>query len=173
VIITRTQIYTGDGKGKTTAAFGLALRAVGHGMKVIVIQFLKGGNPSGEVVAARRFGLFDVESFGAEDFYLPIEESAEHLDEALNAVNRVRELLVSGEYDIVIADEIVTAMHLGLISEDDVVETMNVKPLNTELILTGRGATQRIIDEANLVTEMREIKHYFSDGVPAREGIEK
>jgi len=173
MIISRTQIYTGNGKGKTTAAFGLALRAAGHGMRVIVVQFLKGGKPSGEVVAAGIARLFSVDRFGAKGFCFDCDDNTEHRTEAEKAMSRVRELLSSAEYDIVIADEMVTAMHIGLISEKDVIETMNMKPTNTELILTGRGATQQIIDEADLVTEMREIKHYFNDGVPAREGIEE
>ncbi len=168
----KTQIYTGDGKGKTTAAFGLALRAAGRGMRVIVVQFLKGAEPSGEVIAAREHDLFTVERFGAAEFCVDPENNPEHGREAKKALARVGDLLAAREHDIVIADEIVTAMHIGLISESEVLEAIEKSSSETEFILTGRGATDALIDKADLVTGMRDIKHYFRDNVPAREGIE-
>jgi cob(I)alamin adenosyltransferase len=166
------QIYTGGGKGKTTAAFGIALRAHGQGKRVIVVQFLKGGEPSGEVLAVRKLGLFDVESFGTESFCFDIEENPEHCIQADLAVDRIEKALSSRNYDIVIADELITAVGIGLVQEDRVLAIIESKPNETELIMTGRGATERLIEAADLVTEMREIKHYFAKGIPAREGIE-
>lgn len=172
MLISRIQIYTGNGKGKTTAAFGLALRAIGRGLNVIVIQFLKGGEPSGEVIAATEKGLFNIERFGAEGFYLDSDNNKEHRSEAEKAFNRLNELMETEEYDLIVADELITAMHVGLLTEEQVIDLIDKKPACTELIMTGRGATGKIIAEVDLVTEMREVKHYFDNGVPAREGIE-
>lgn len=172
MIISRVQIYTGNGKGKTTAAFGLALRAVGQDLKVIVVQFLKGGNPSGEVLIAQAKRLFSIERFGAEGFCYDCDDNLEHKAEAQKGLARLTELLQTGEYDMVVADELVTAVHVGLLSETQIIDLIDSKPPSTELVLTGRGASEKLIAEADLVTEMREIKHYFNKGVPAREGIE-
>jgi len=172
MLISRVQIYTGEGKGKTTAAFGLALRAAGRGQKVIIIQLLKGGAPSGEVLIAKKKGLFEIENFGAEGFCFDCDENAEHRAEAEKAVARIEEALHSCDYDLVIADELVTAMHIGLLAEERIIALIDCKPENTEFVLTGRGATEGLIASADLVTEMREVKHYFNDGLPAREGIE-
>lgn len=166
------QIYTGDGKGKTTAVFGLALRAVGNGLKTIVIQFLKGGEISGEVKEAIEKNIFSVERFGSSKLVLPDDIDPTHLKEAKSALARVKELVVSGEFDIVIADEIITAFLLKLVSEEEILEIMSSKNPNVELVLTGRGATKKMIERADLVTEMREVKHYFLKGLPARKGIE-
>jgi cob(I)alamin adenosyltransferase len=165
-------IYTGDGKGKTTAAFGLALRAFGRGLKVAIIQFLKGAEPSGEVLASQKLNLFHIERFGANKFFLPGDKDPAHFDEARKGFNRAKELASSGEYDLVIADEIIVACKFGLLSETDLLDLIRARNKNTELVLTGRGATENLIAAADLVTEMRAIKHYFNNCIPARKGIE-
>ncbi len=172
MLISRVQIYTGNGKGKTTAAFGLALRAIGRGLNVIVVQFLKGGEPSGEVIAAIEKGLFKIERFGAEGFCFDCDDNLEHKEEAERGLSCLTESMETGVYDLIIADELITAVHVGLLTEEQVIDLIDKKPACTELVMTGRGATEKIIAEADLVTEMREVKHYFNDGIPAREGIE-
>ena len=170
-----THIYTGPGKGKTSAALGLAFRASGSGLKSVIIQFMK-GLPSGEIeAAARTGGLVTIERYGSERFCRPdacdgsLEEHREH---ARRGYERAAGLIAGGEYTIVILDEIVTAMAFGLIPEEDIIALMKSKRDGTELVLTGRGASGGLIRHADLVTEMREIKHYYRDGVPPRKGIE-
>lgn len=166
-------IYTGNGKGKTTAAFGLALRAAGRGMRTKVVQFMK-GRKSGEIEAVERLcGLISVESFGPTEFaeYEKIKND-EHASEARIAFDHSLSSL-SGEYDIIILDEIVTAFFFGFITEDEICTLMQSKPVEKELVLTGRGATEKMIELADLVTEMKEIKHYYTKNVMARKGIEE
>ncbi|HOD15583.1 MAG TPA: cob(I)yrinic acid a,c-diamide adenosyltransferase [Spirochaetota bacterium] len=170
-----THIYTGPGKGKTSAALGLAFRASGSGLKSVIIQFMK-GLPSGEIeAAARTGGLITIERYGSERFCRPDACDGsldEHRDHARRGYERAAGLIASGEYRIVILDEIVTACTFGLLAEEDIISLMKGKPDGTELILTGRGATAGLISHADLVTEMREIKHYYQSGVPPRKGIE-
>ena len=168
-----THIYTGPGKGKTSAALGLAFRAAGSGLKSVIIQFMK-GLPSGELEAASRMGgLITVERYGSERFCRPGDGSfEEHLSHARRGYERAIAVLDGGEYGVVILDEIVTAMTFGLVPEEDVIALMKRKKDGTELVLTGRGATGGLIRHADLVTEMTEIKHYYRDGVPPRKGIE-
>lgn len=165
-------VYTGNGKGKTTAALGLAFRAMGHGLKVYIAQFMK-GQKYGELESAKRFNdLMRIEQFG-EDTFVHIENpSPQDIENAEIGLRRVREAMEKG-YDIVVADEIITAVHYRLISEEDVLNLMDEKPHDVELVLTGRYATDRIIQRADLVTEMKEVKHYFQKGVLARDGIER
>jgi len=166
------QVYTGDGKGKTTAAFGLALRAAGAGLKVYIGQFLKNGIYS-ELKSIDRFkGLIKIEQFGGKRF-IGREIKEEDRELAKKGFERIKEIIFSGEYDVVILDEINVALYLKLLPEKDLLDVIKDKPSHVELVLTGRYVSPQIIQVADLVTEMRKIKHYFSKGVKARKGIEK
>jgi len=166
------QVYTGNGKGKTTAALGLALRAVGRGLKVCVFQFIKGGGRYGEHLAAERLApLLTIIQTGRPGWVNTKDISEDRLV-AQEGFVRAEELLTSGEYDLFICDEINGAVGFGLIDVEQVLELISRKPEKTELVLTGRNAHQRVIDVADLVTEMREIKHPFKTGVKAQAGIE-
>jgi len=164
------QIYTGNGKGKTTAALGISLRAVCAGHKVFVGQFMKGQEYS-ELKAAEYLPCFEIEQFGGANLICG-EPSEEDKLYAKNGLMRIREVLASGEYDLVILDEINTTLFFGLVELEDVFSVLDLKPQKTELILTGRYAPAELIDRADLVTEMQEIKHYYNIGVDARKGIE-
>jgi cob(I)alamin adenosyltransferase len=168
-----THIYTGNGKGKTSAALGLALRAAGSGIRSIVIQFMK-GLPTGEQEAVMKLdGLITIEQYGSTSFCTMDDESAEeHREYVRLGYERAAGVLKSGEYRIVILDELVTAAMFGLVSNEDIIALIRIKPETTELVLTGRGADRRLIRHADLVTEMREIKHYYRSGVGPRKGIE-
>jgi cob(I)alamin adenosyltransferase len=160
------QLYTGDGKGKTTAAVGLAVRAVGAGKRVAFFQFLK-GRPTGEVASLERLGVVvDREWDGAWVVGAPTKEQVRSTQLLYHRLIKA----VGGLYDLVVADEIVVAAALGLLGEEQVLRLCDVA--RCELVLTGRGATQAMIERADLVSEMRKIKHYFDAGVKAREGIE-
>ena len=166
------QVYTGNGKGKTTAALGLALRAVGRGLKVCVFQFIKGGGRYGEHLAAEKLApLLTIIQTGRPG-WVNTKDITEDRRVAQEAFARAEELLTSGEFDLFICDEINGAVGFGLIDVEQALELISRKPEKTELVLTGRNAHQRVIEAADLVTEMREIKHYFKAGVPARTGIE-
>ncbi len=163
-------VYTGNGKGKTTAALGLALRALGHGMKVYIAQFLKGMD-YGELHSLGCFENVTLERFGRPRFVhgKPDEEDVKL---ALHGLDRSREAISSGEYDVVILDEANIAVHLGLFSVQDLLDVISKRHEKTEVILTGRYAPKELIDAADLVTEMVEVKHYYTKGVQARRGIE-
>lgn len=168
------QVYTGNGKGKTTASLGLALRGVGRELMVCMIQFMKGGGPYGEQLAAQRLAPFlTVVQTGRPGWVN--KDNPHETDKALagEALELARKAVTSGEYDLVILDEINGAVSMGLVSVDALLELMRDKPQQVELVLTGRNADQRVIEAADLVTEMREIKHYYKAGVKARIGIEK
>lgn len=166
------QVYTGNGKGKTTAALGLALRGVGRGLKVCVFQFIKGGGRYGEHLAAEKLApLLTIIQTGRPG-WVNTRDITEDRRTAQEAFVQAVELLESGGFDIFICDEINGAVGFGLIDVEQVLELIGRKPENTELVLTGRNVHQRVIDAADLVTEMREIKHYYKAGVPARTGIE-
>jgi len=168
------QVYTGNCKGKTTAALGLAFRAVGRGLKVVMIQFMKGGGPYGEHLAAARLAPdLTIIPTGREGWVNKDNPATEDIKLAQNALSLAREKLLSGEYDLVILDEINGAIGFGLIPVSDVLELLSIRPAAVELVLTGRNADPRIIEAADLVTEMVEIKHYYKAGIPARIGIEK
>lgn len=169
------QVYTGDGKGKTTAALGLSLRALGRGLRVIFIQFLKGA-PSGELQAAAVFGdrfkiirLAETESFFGT---LDEEEKAALAQKLREELSLVRQILAGAQCDLLVLDEIMSPIHGGLIAVEEVCALIAARPANMELVLTGRGAPPEILERADLVTEMRCLRHYFARGVPAREGIE-
>jgi cob(I)alamin adenosyltransferase len=165
------QVYTGSGKGKTTAALGLALRALCAGSRVFFGQFMKGQDYS-ELKATEHFDALAMEQFGDARF-VKGKPSAEDAERARRGLARMREALASGAYDLVVFDELNTALHFGMVGVDEALAVLEEKPEWTEVVLTGRGAPQEILDRADLVTEMREIKHYYSKGVQARVGIEK
>ncbi|MBN2159056.1 MAG: cob(I)yrinic acid a,c-diamide adenosyltransferase [Spirochaetes bacterium] len=166
-------IYTGNGKGKTSAALGLAFRASGSGLKSVIIQFMK-GLPTGELEAASKTGcLISIERYGSRRFCRPDDDSfEEHRRYTLEGYERAREVIAGTLFDIVILDEIITAARFGLISDDDIISLIENKPDSTELVLTGRSASEKLIGHADLVTEMKEIKHYYQQGVMPRKGIE-
>ncbi len=168
-----THLYTGNGKGKTSAALGLAFRAAGSGFRSVVIQFMK-GQPSGEIDAAARLGgLVSIEQYGSDRFCRPDDGSfEEHREFALRGLDRAREVLTGGDYSIVVLDEIVTAAKFGIVSEREIIALIKCKPEAVELVLTGRGATPGILALAGLVTRMIEEKHPYAEGMPARRGIE-
>jgi cob(I)alamin adenosyltransferase len=166
------QVYTGNGKGKTTAALGLALRAVGRGLRVCFFQFIKGGGPYGEhLVADKLAPLFTIIHTGRPG-WVNVKDISEDRRVAQESLIQVRQVLQSGEYDLVVLDEINGAVGFGLIDEEQVLELISIKPEKVELVLTGRNVTDKVVEAADLVTEMREIKHYYKAGVPARTGIE-
>ena len=168
-----TQVYTGDGKGKTSAALGLALRAIGWGFKVHMIQFIKGGDfKHGELHIIKQLPDFQLRAFGRGRYITedpPLEEDVKLAEKALKFA---RKIVNSGEYDIVILDEINVALHLKLIKTNEVVELIENKPKHVELVLTGRYAPSEIIEVADLVTEIREVKHPYAQGSLGRKGIE-
>jgi cob(I)alamin adenosyltransferase len=164
-------VYTGDGKGKTTAAIGLAVRAAGAGLRVHIGQFIK-GKPYSEIEALRRFGdSITIRQFGRGCFIYekPADEDV-RLAEA--GLAEVRQVLADGAHSVVILDEANVAVTVGLFPVERLLELVAAKPPHVELVLTGRNASPRLIAEADLVTEMREVKHYFAKGVLARIGIE-
>jgi cob(I)alamin adenosyltransferase len=168
-------VYTGKGKGKTTAALGIALRAVGHDYKICMIQFIKGSWHYGEMTSSKRlepeFELIAVGKgfVGILDDKTPLEI---HQKIAQEAIQISKEKILSEKYNIVILDEVNYAVNLGLIDVKDVLELIKVKPQKVTLILTGNHVKQEIIDVADLVTEMREIKHPFQRGIRAKKGID-
>lgn len=166
------QVYTGDGKGKSTAAFGLALRAMGRGLKVKIVQFLKGDTRYGEIIALQQFPAIEVVQFGSPEFVNPLHPREEDRRLAQEALEQGRQALLSGRYDIVIMDEVHVAAKLGLISVEDILALIGERPKRVELVLTGRDADPRVIEAADLVTQMTLIKHPYQKGISARYGIE-
>lgn len=163
------QVYTGDGKGKTTAALGLAIRAAGHGMRVGFIQFLK-SEPCGEHLFMARYHPFDIVQMGTGDSFTKSWEELN--EEAQRTLAYAEEQMLSGRYDLLILDEIFVTIHKSLITTKQVLDLLEKKPGSVELILTGRYAPPEIVQRADLVTEMHMIKHPFNQGVAARRGIE-
>jgi len=167
------QVYTGNGKGKTTAALGLALRAVGHGMKVLMIQFMK-GEPYGELESSKRLSPhLTLIQVGRETFISRSNPDPKDLQLAQEGFGMAKKAVQNKEYDIVILDEINLAVDYGLISIADILQLIDSKPEEIELILTGRNVKREILEKADLVTEMVDRKHYYEKGVPARKGIER
>ena len=168
----RVHVYTGNGKGKTTAAFGLCLRAVGAGWRVYIGQFMKAGDYS-ELKALKRLGdQVTVVQFGSGRFVRGQPSEADR-QRARQGVEAAREALAGGEYRMVILDECLVALHQGLLSLSQIQSLIDRRPADVELILTGRHATPEVIARADLVTDMQEVKHYYQKGIPARIGIEK
>ncbi len=165
------QVYTGDGKGKTTASLGLALRAAGAGLKVYIVQFLKKGDYS-EVKALSKFDNITIEQYGLGKF-VKGRPSKEDIAAGVAGYLRLCEILKQNRHDVVIAEEANVAIVCNLFTEKELLALMDMKPENVELIITGRNSSQSVIDRADLVTEMTVIKHYYKQGVMARVGIEK
>jgi len=166
------QVYTGDGKGKTTAALGVALRAVGHNLSVYMIQFMKGSPNYGELEAARRLPGFVIEQSGRDCFVDRADPAPEDVRLAREGLEKARRAVSGGEYDVVILDEINVAVDFGLLTLADVHDLIDLKPGHVELILTGRSAHPEVVRRADLVSEVLNIKHHYDAGVEAREGIE-
>jgi cob(I)alamin adenosyltransferase len=167
------QVYTGNGKGKTTAALGLALRAVGHGLKVLMIQFMKGDLLYGEVETARQLSPYlTLRRVGREAFISKNKIDPLDVEKAREGFLLAKKAIEDKAYDVVILDEMNMAVDFGLVPLSDLLQLIDSKPETVELILTGRNAGPEILERADLVTEMVERKHYYREGVPAREGIE-
>lgn len=169
------QIYTGTGKGKTTAAIGAGIRAVGQGLRVHMIQFLKGGDNFplyGEVRALAPIARFTLEQFGPPHFITPGAISDEDREIVKRGLERAEEVLSSGNYDLVILDEINVVLHLGIATLQEVLDLLDRKLTQTELILTGRGAPEALLERADLVSRIEAVKHPLDKGIPARPGIE-
>ena len=166
------QVYTGNGKGKTTACLGLAFRASGRGLNVLMLQFLKPDKGYGEHIAADMIPNFTIVPMGADHMCGEVVSREEDIRLTKEGLAKAEEVLTSGEYDLVILDEINNTMSFGLATPDDVIALLERRAPNTEVVLSGRGVPQKIIDYADLVTEMRLIKHPFDKGIGARKGIE-
>ena len=170
------QVYTGDGKGKTTAALGLGLRAVGHHLKVIMIQFMK-GMPTGELESIKKLEPdFEIRRFGETEkfvFLMNEQEKKKLSCQIQQEIKEIHQIMGQNSCDILILDEILGSIQAGLVSIQDVLDIMDAKPGSMELILTGRGLPEEIAQRADLITEMRAIRHYMNAGIPARKGIEK
>ena len=166
------QIYTGDGKGKTTAALGLALRAAGHDKQVYIVQFMKGWPHYGELVALRHQPNITLKQFGRPDFVDRDNPDPRDLRMANEALQHGLDVIASGEYDVVVLDEINVALDFRLVSLEQVLGLLDAKPRHVELVLTGRSAHPQVVQRADLVTEMREIKHPYAAGIQGRKGIE-
>jgi len=166
------QVFTGDGKGKTSAAAGSIIRAIASGLNVYAAVLMKGGNPEGEWSYLSRLPGVTIERFGSKNFCNPERVKPEDREQAKLALETAAKAMLSGKYDMVVVDEINVAAAWKLIDVQDVIKMIEAKPANVELILTGRYAAPEVIEKADLVTEMRKIKHPFDTGQPARKGIE-
>ncbi len=167
------QVYTGNGKGKTTAALGLVFRALGHGLRIYVMQFMKGQTVYGELETARQFAdKLTIEQVGSKTFVRRGKETEQDRRMAKEAFGRACSIVAGGDYDLVVLDELNCVLDFELVPLVDVQELIINKSPKTELVITGRNAHPEIIAMADLVTEMREVKHYFNAGQPARVGIE-
>jgi cob(I)alamin adenosyltransferase len=166
------QVYTGNGKGKTTAALGLALRAAGHGLKTCIVQFMKGRSYYGELGSVEKIPDITLRQFGRPDFVHKDRLDTEDIRQAEQALKHARQVMERGDYDLLVLDEINVALDFGLIGLEELLDLLENKPPQVELILTGRNAHPEIIRRAHLVTEMREIKHPYAKGIRGRKGIE-
>ena len=167
------QIYTGNGKGKSTAAIGQAVRSAGFGFKTYIAQFMK-EYPYNELVSLKHLSEWiTIEQFGGDEFVYKKELPGEYeLANARRGLNTAKEKMLSGVYDLIILDEAIVAIYFRLIETEDLVEFIKEKPENVELILTGRYCPEDLIELADLVTEMKEVKHYYQKGITSRKGIE-
>ena len=168
-------VHTGDGQGKTTAGLGLALRAWGSGLRVLILQFIKGGWKYGELEAIERLGQLDgrieIRPLGL-GLMRSDEDREKHIRAAAKALQESERMMVSGQYDLIIFDEINYAVKFGLISLDDVLALLDKKPEKLHVLLTGRDARPELIERADLVTEMKLVKHPYQQGIKAQQGIE-
>ena len=166
------EIFTGDGKGKTSAALGMALRALGHGLRVYIVFFMKGDFPYGEQKILSQLSNVTFDRFGFQDFVNPANVKPEEKEEARKALEAARKAVLSLKYDVVILDEVNVAIAWKLIELADVIKLINDKPKNVELVLTGRYADSKLIELADLVTDMVKVKHPYDKGMLSRKGIE-
>jgi cob(I)alamin adenosyltransferase len=167
------QIYTGNGKGKTTAALGQALRAAGRGLKTFIVQFMKNSTYGEVKIIEQMRNWITLEHYGNDSFvFSNLTAGEKDICMAQQAFHRARNAMSSGKYDIVIMDEVCVAIFFALLKTQDVLSLLEEKPEPVELIFTGRYCPQELIERADLVTEMQEIKHYFQKGVTSRKGIE-
>ena len=166
------QVFTGNGKGKTSAALGSVLRALGHDLKVYIVFFMKGKYPYGEFDTLPRLSNVDIASFGLRCLTDRNNINPEEIEEAKLALSAAREAMLSGKYDMVVLDEVNVAVYFKLIGLEDVISLIKERPPNVELILTGRYADAKVIDLADLATEMVKLKHPYDKGIKARKGIE-
>jgi cob(I)alamin adenosyltransferase len=166
------QVYTGSGKGKTTAALGLTLRAWGRGLRVCIIQFMKVGEDYGEIIAVRKLPGVDLFQFGREALFYKGEHTPEDVRLAREGLGKLTEVLTDGHYDIVIVDEINVVVNFGLLTVEEVLKVIRSRRNGVEVVLTGRNAPVEFIEEADLVTERVGVKHPYDSGVMARPGVE-
>ena len=166
------QVYTGDGKGKTSAALGLGLRAAGHGFEVYMIQFMKGQINYGELQAVKHIPNFTIQQFGRPDFVDKSNPDPEDIKLAQDALDHSRSIIEKKDVDFLILDEVNVAIDFGLITDKEVIALIQSRPPQMELILTGRYAPPSIIEIADLVSEVKEVKHPYQQGVAARKGVE-
>ena len=166
-------VYTGDGKGKTTAALGMALRAAGHGMKVLILQFMKCHEKIGEMKALTQTDLpITLKQFGRRVFFRTRTCEIMDIHKARQGLEAYKIAIEDNSYDLIILDEINMAIHFGLLEIEEVIEAIEQKPPELHLVLTGRNAKEKLIAMADLVSEIREIKHHYHQGVQAQKGIE-
>lgn len=166
------QVFTGNGKGKTSAALGAVLRAVGHGLRVCIVFFMKGKYPYGEFSTLPKLPNVEVASFGLRHLIDPSHINPEEIEQAKLALSTARQAMLSGNYDMVVLDEVNVAVYFKLIELEEVIKLIEDKPPKLDLILTGRYADAKLIELADLVTEMVKLKHPYDKGVKARKGIE-
>jgi cob(I)alamin adenosyltransferase len=166
------EVFTGDGKGKTSAALGMVLRALGHGRRVYIVFFMKGKFPYGEQKTLSELPDVTLERFGFETLCDPNNVKPKEKEQARKALEAARKAMLSGKYDVVILDEVNIAAAWKLIDIDEVIKLVGEKPKKVELILTGRYADPRLIELADLVTDMVKVKHPYDKGILSREGIE-
>ncbi len=166
------QVFTGEGKGKTTAALGVVLRALGHGLRVCIVVFMKGDYPYGEWEILSKLPNINIARFGFRSFTDPAALKPEEIQQAKQALEAAHQAIFSGNYDLVVLDEVNVAVAFKLIELDEVVKLIEDKPSNVELILTGRHADTKLIQLAGLVTECLKIKHPYDKGIMARPGID-
>lgn len=164
-------VYTGNGKGKTTAALGLAVRAAGAGKKVFFAQFIKGKNYSEIEIIKNKISEITIKQYGLGCFIIN-SPTQQDIDAARKGLSEISSIMKSGDYDVVVLDEANIATFYNLFSVEELIDVIQNKKEQTEVIITGRYASEKLIDIADLVTEMKEIKHYYNIGIEAREGIE-
>lgn len=167
------QIYTGNGKGKTTASIGLAVRALGHGRKVFMLQFMKGSDKYGEIKAIKKYCPdFVIQQSGLDTFVSKSDTAQEDIDLARKGLQIARKAISEGCYDLIILDEINVAVDFGLLEINEVIELLCLRPQMTDIVLTGRYCPKELYAYADLVSEIQEVKHHYQIGIDAREGVE-